>query len=501
MDSFRDEIRRVPFLKITIPFVVGIVISQEFRLLWSVVFISVIALLWLIFLFKREVLKNCTTFLLLVALGFCAAQAAAPTRQLPRGEKVEALIEVSDGVKFTSRRTRKSTSAYVRAYRTKGDSSWRKSNERVVIYVDTAAQLNVGQLFAAEVYANDLVRDSVTSYSRLMYARGVTSALFVRSQNVRDWNVGYVNSLEYGARIFRNRISERLMARLENRDDGAVLAALLTGDRSHLTPHIKRRYQLAGTSHILALSGMHLSMIFIVFNLLLKPLVLLGRGMNLLKSLVILLIIWGYAYVSGLSLSVCRAAIMITIAQLTLMSTTRANSYNSIFIAAFITLSIWPLALFDISFQLSYAAMVCIVFFVPRFIRWVRVPRCFEWLRNIVAVTLAAQIGVAPLVAASFGTISLASLIINPIVALTTPLIMMFGGVVGVPFTDSICEWIFIIHNGVISLGDSLKWGSIENISLSQVGAMSCYILLIIIMLIIKFRDRCSCLNSRKSEK
>ena len=69
MDSFRDEIRRVPFLKITIPFVVGIVISQEFRLLWSVVFISVIALLWLIFLFKREVLKNCTTFLLLVALG------------------------------------------------------------------------------------------------------------------------------------------------------------------------------------------------------------------------------------------------------------------------------------------------------------------------------------------------------------------------------------------------------------------------------------------------
>ena len=138
MDSFRDEIRRVPFLKISIPFVVGIVISQEFRLLWSVVFISVIALLWLIFLFKREVLKNCTTFLLLVALGFCAAQAAAPTRQLPRGEKVEALIEVSDGVKFTSRRTRKSTSAYVRAYRTKGDSSCRKSNERVVIYVDTA---------------------------------------------------------------------------------------------------------------------------------------------------------------------------------------------------------------------------------------------------------------------------------------------------------------------------------------------------------------------------
>ena len=291
MGSFRDEIRGVPFLKITIPFVVGIVISQEFRLLWSVLFLSVVALLCLIFLFKREFIKNCTTFLLLVALGFCAAQAAAPTRQLPRGEKIEALIEVADGLKYTSKRTRQTTSAYVRAYRTAGDSSWHKSNERVVIYVDTTTQLSVGQLFAAEVYANDVVRDGETSYSRLMRARGVTSALFVRSQNVRDWNVGYVNSLEYGARIFRNRVSEQLCARLKDRDDGAVLAALLTGDRSHLTPQLKRRYQLAGASHILALSGMHLSMIFIVFNLLLKPLVLLGRRMNLAKSLVILLII------------------------------------------------------------------------------------------------------------------------------------------------------------------------------------------------------------------
>ena len=190
MGSFRDEIRGAPFLKIIFPFVVGIVISQEFRLLWSVLFLSVVALLCLIFLFKRESIKNCTTFLLLVALGFCAAQAAAPTRQLPRGEKIEALIEVADGLKYTSKRTRQTTSAYVRAYRTAGDSSWRKSNERVVIYVDTTTQLSVGQLFAAEVYANDVVRDGETSYSRQMRARGVTSALFVRRQNVRDWNVG-----------------------------------------------------------------------------------------------------------------------------------------------------------------------------------------------------------------------------------------------------------------------------------------------------------------------
>jgi competence protein ComEC len=189
---------------------------------------------------------------------------------------------------------------------------------------------------------------------------------------------------------------------------------------------------------------------------------------------------------------------MITIAQLSLMSTTRAGSYNSVFIAAFITLAIWPLALYDISFQLSYAAMISILFFVPRFVRWVRVPRYFCWLRNVVAVTVAAQIGVAPLIASSFGTFSAASLVINPVVALTTPLIMVFGSAVGVPFTDSICELLFMVHNGAISVADSWEWAVIEGVKFSSIYVLMSYILLIVIMLIIKFSDRCSCLSSQK---
>lgn len=498
MASFREEIRQIPFLKITIPFVIGIVVSQELRFVWSFLFLLLIASFLLVFLFRSETLKNCATFLLLMTLGFSSSQAARPSRQLPRGERIETLLEVADGVRFTSSGRWQSSMAYVRAYRTMGDSLWSKSNEKVVIYVDTTADLSVGQLFVASAYVNDLHRDSVLSYSRLMYSRGVTSLLFIRDWNVRDWNVGYVKSIEYGARKIRNKISDRLQSRLPNRDDGAVLAALLTGDRTHLTAQIKRRYQLAGASHILALSGMHLSMIFIVLNLLLKPIVLLGRRSNIVKTIIILLIIWCYSYMSGLSLSVCRAAIMITIAQLSLMSTSRASSYNSIFIAAFITLAIWPLALYDISFQLSYAAMISILFFVPRFIRWVRVPRYFGWLRNVVAVTLAAQIGAAPLIASSFGTVSAASLVINPIVALTTPLIMLFGSAVGVPFTDSICELLFKVHNGAISVADSWEWAGVEGVIFSPAYVLLSYMLLLVIMLIIKFSDRCSCLSTLK---
>ena len=498
MISLGEEIRRIPFLKITIPFVIGIVFSQEFCFVWSLLFLLIFALLALVFLFRSNVLKNCATFLLLMILGFSSSQAARPNRQLPRGERIETLVEVADGVRFTSSGRWQSATAYVRAYRKMGDSLWRKSNEKVVMYVDTTADLSVGQLFVASTYVNDLNRDSVSSYSRLMYWRGVTSSLFIRDWNVRDWNVGYVRSIEYRARVLRNKVSDRLLSRLSSRDDGAVLAALLTGDRTHLTAQIKRRYQLAGTSHILALSGMHLSMIFIVLNLLLKPIVLLGRRSNIVKTIIILLIIWGYSYMSGLSLSVCRAAIMITIAQLSLMSTTRAGSYNSVFIAAFITLAIWPLALYDISFQLSYAAMISILFFVPRFVRWVRVSRCFCWLRNVVAVTVAAQIGVAPLIASSFGTFSAASLVINPVVALTTPLIMVFGSAVGVPFADSICELLFMVHNGAISVADSWEWAVIEGVKFSSIYLLMSYILLIVIMLIIKFSDRCSCLSSQK---
>ena len=145
--------------------------------------------------------------------------------------------------------------------------------------------------------------------------------------------------------------------------------------------------------------------------------------------------------------------------------------------------------------------MLAIVFFVPGFIRWIRVPRFLNWLRNVVAVTLAAQIGVAPLVVATFGTLSIVSLVINPVVSLTTPLRMLFGGAVGVPLSDSICEWVFKIHNGAISLVDCLEWGSVEGLKFSENGVLLYYILLIIIMLTIKFYDKWHCLNNRKSEK
>jgi competence protein ComEC len=413
---------------------------------------------------------------------------------LLRGKRIEALVEVADQPHRTTNGRRLSTVAFVRAFCVDGDSLWRKSRESIVIYVDTTTELSVGQMFTVKLYVNDFKDNS--SYTRLMYARGITGYSFVSEKLVEDWNVGRVNSLEYKARELRNRVSTKLQSTLTSHDDAAVLTALLTGDRSQLSRQTKELYRRSGTSHVLALSGMHLSIIFLILNVLLKPVVLLGRKSNFVKSMVILLAIWFYAYVSGLSLSVCRAAIMITIAQLTLFTTTRGSVFNAILIAVFITLAISPMALFDISFQLSYAAMFSLLFFVPRFVRWVRVPKSVGWLRNLVAVTLAAQIGVIPIVIHVFGSISPMSLLINPLISITTPLVMIFGAIgTFIPFCSDICEMIFGIHNSIIGLVDSVKWGNIEGVFMSDLGVIIYYILLGVVMLIIKCKQKCNCSN------
>ena len=141
----------------------------------------------------------------------------------------------------------------------------------------------------------------------------------------------------------------------------AVLAAMTLGDKSCLTKDLRNVYSQTGTSHVLALSGLHLS---IVFNILLLTFGLF-RINRWVSYWLTLLVLWCFVVLVGMPVSVVRAAIMLSVGSIALLLHRRAASLSALSLAAAIVLVMNPESLWDVSFQLSFMAVLSLVFMEP----------------------------------------------------------------------------------------------------------------------------------------
>ena len=198
----------------------------------------------------------------------------------------------------------------------------------------------------------------------------------------------------------------------------AVASALTVGDRSDLTPALEAVYSATGASHVLSLSGLHIGILAGILFILLRPLAQIHHG-KLVSSCLIVLVLWGFAFISGLSSSVIRSVIMFSLYILaTLVSKDRFSGGYSVTLAAFLMLLYRPSYLFDISFQLSFAAVYSILLFYPLFSS-IWKPRLLplKYVWNILALSMAAQLGTLPLILFYFGAFPTYFLLANLAVA------------------------------------------------------------------------------------
>lgn len=145
-----------------------------------------------------------------------------------------------------------------------------------------------------------------------------------------------------------------------NTEDLSIIAALTLGDKTQITPAIRQLFSDTGTSHVLALSGLHLGILVSLFNLLFMR-HLRHRWKRLVASLLLLCLLWTFAFLVGAPISLLRSVLMFTLLQIGVcMQRIHTASLNSLSIAALLLLSFDPLTLFDVGFQLSFAA----VFFI-----------------------------------------------------------------------------------------------------------------------------------------
>ena len=224
--------------------------------------------------------------------------------------------------------------------------------------------------------------------------------------------------------VQRSKLLDRLS---ESGVDGsvyAVVAAMTLGDKSQLTKELRDTYALSGASHILALSGLHLGIIYTLLSLLLSR-----RRWQVISQVVIIVCIWLFVFLVGMSASVVRSAVMITVYALLSLGHRDKMSVNTLAFAAIVMLLFNPKSLFDVGFQLSFMAVLAILLFYPLFEsvwsqQFLFGHRLFRWLWTTLAVSCAAQIGVAPLIAYYFGRISCYFLLTNLVVVPAATLIL-----------------------------------------------------------------------------
>lgn len=198
-------------------------------------------------------------------------------------------------------------------------------------------------------------------------------------------------------------------------EEKKVAQALLLGDKADLDTHITAAYRETGAMHILAVSGLHVGFIAIIFNtilsLLFKP---LGNRGRWLQFTVVSLVVWLFACIAGLAPSIARAALMFSLIGLGKLYSNRYNIYNIIAGSAFMLLIINPFMLTDVGFQLSYLAVISLVYYYPKFVQLASFESVIaQKAYESTAVSIAAQIGTLPLVVYYFGQFPIYALLAN----------------------------------------------------------------------------------------
>jgi len=180
-------------------------------------------------------------------------------------------------------------------------------------------------------------------------------------------------------------------------DEYAVAAALILGYRSDIDAELVRAYSASGAMHVLSVSGLHVGLVFVVLNSLLKFLDVSQRK-KILKAILLLLFLWFYAMLTGLSASVLRSAAMLSFVVVSNAINRHNNIFNTLAASAFVLLCFNPFLIMEVGFQLSYLAVVGIVYLQPKIYRWFYVSNyLLDKIWQITAVSIAAQLITFPL--------------------------------------------------------------------------------------------------------
>jgi len=227
------------------------------------------------------------------------------------------------------------------------------------------------------------------------------------------------SAIDEWASQMRGRFASFLERLVQGEDELSVLKALTIGDKSNISRDIKNNFRASGAAHILALSGLHVG---IIYKMLSYGLFFIGgsRRMQFIRKLIILLILWTFAIITGLSPSIFRAVLMISLYETGSLVGASKDGIVTLAVSAMIITLTNPQAAFEISFQLSFLACLGIFVIYPRMKRMLNTKSfILNYIWSGASLAVSCQIVTAPLSYYYFGTFPRYFLLTN---LLTVPL-------------------------------------------------------------------------------
>jgi competence protein ComEC len=223
-------------------------------------------------------------------------------------------------------------------------------------------------------------------------------------------------SLRFSALASRRFLLDRLRQLIPDEKSFSVAAAILFGYVNEIDRDLRQTFASTGSSHILSVSGLHFSIIYGILYFLFSFLGNSRRGM-MIRQLIIIPLMWGFAFLTGMGPSVIRAAIMLSLWGIGNGFLFRAFTVNTLGVAAFFMLLYNPLYLFDVGFQLSFSAVLSILLLNPHLtaLHDSKNP-LVKYVWELSCVSTSAQLGTAPLSIYYFHQFPLLYLVTNLIV-------------------------------------------------------------------------------------
>ncbi len=297
-------------------------------------------------------------------------------------------------------------------------------------------------------------------YKKYLFHKGIEHQIEL-TENNSIITAREPTSISGWANRTRQDIIEKLQGLSFGTSELAIIKALLLGYRHDIDENVHQNYKEAGALHILAVSGLHVGIILLFIQYLLKPLERL-RGGKILKLFLCVLLLWGFAFLAGFSASVVRAVTMFSFLSYALYLNRPGSSFNILALSMFfILLVIDPFLLFQIGFQLSYAAVFSILWIYPKLIKlWTPKHIFFKKAWQLFCVGLAAQAGVLPLSLFYFhqfpGLFFLSNILVVPFlgVIIGMGIMLIFLSLISV-----VPDFLVTVFNGfILAMNETVAW-------------------------------------------
>jgi len=399
MPATRNLFQRIPFIRITVLFLLGILLQRYLALDIRIIavlctsLISILIFLWRNNNYSVLQIQNYLIFISVILIGFFYP-AKVQDRLLPSFDRKDYFMaEICQKPSGKAR-------TYQTVLRIQNKSLAKP--EKVIAYFSREnydSTLTTGDLIIILTKPQpirNMGNPFEFDYRLMMQSRDIRYSVYLTKET-------YLNTEKKSDRIIylAEKIRDQLIAKLSKvihaKEERSVVSALTLGYRAEISQETTDYFASTGAMHVLSVSGLHVALIYFVLGFFLA-FIKRGKGGSAVFAFLMISFLWIYAFISGFSPSVQRATVMFSFVIIGNLLRRPANIYNTLMASALFLILLNPQVIYDIGFQLSYLAVFGIILIQPALYKLIEVHNpILKWIWSLTTVSIAAQLTTFPL--------------------------------------------------------------------------------------------------------